>query len=442
MDKIEELILKRIEENAEKIISFADDIYEHPELGFKETRTAEVVESKLKKLGMEIKNKLAITGVKGYLKEKERLKSDEAISIAIVGELDAIRSPEHEKADPITGAAHACGHNAQLAALYGAAIALSDDEIKKSLGGNVIFFAVPSEEYGEIEFKDSLRRQGLIEFLGGKSELIRIGEFDEIDMVLYHHSLIGESKNSVFIRRGSSNGFVSKLVKYKGKEAHAGLAPHEGINALNAAVLGLSAVNFQRETFKDSDSVRVHSIITKGGGLVNVVPGEVVIETLVRAKSIEAILDANSKTNRAFKSGAAAIGAEIEISDLPGYLPRLPQTLETPILDIAKELVGENEVAIGSATDHTTGSSDIGDITHILPTFEFATAGMTGNAHSSDVKIVDKDKAYILPAKIMALSAYRLLKEKALKAKEIKEEFKPKFTKEEYINYMNSIIKS
>ena len=94
--------------------------------------------------------------------------------------------------------------------------------------------------------------------------------------------------------------FVSKVIRYKGVAAHAAGAPYKGINALNAASLGLSALAYQRETFKDEDHVRVHPIITKGGNLVNVVPDEVVIETLVRASNKDAIADAAFKTDRAF----------------------------------------------------------------------------------------------------------------------------------------------
>ncbi len=71
-------------------------------------------------------------------------------------------------------------------------------------------------------------------------------------------------------------------------------------NALSAASLGLQALGLNRETFRDEDCVRVHPIITKGGNLVNVVPDEVVVETLVRAKTIEAFTDAAKKQTDPF----------------------------------------------------------------------------------------------------------------------------------------------
>lgn len=113
--------------------------------------------------------------------------------------------------------------------------------------------------------------------------MIRIGAFDDIDLDIVHHT----EDEDICVGATSNNGFVSKVIRYKGVAAHAAGAPYKGINALNAASLGLSALAYQRETFKDEDHVRVHPIITKGGNLVNVVPDEVVIETLVRASNKE-----------------------------------------------------------------------------------------------------------------------------------------------------------
>lgn len=439
MDLIEEKILKIIDENSAKIIEFAEDIYKHPELGFKETLTAKKINEKLRELDITTTQGLAITGVKGLLKDTNE-DSENHVNIALLGELDAIKVPEHPNADPITGAAHCCGHHAQLAAVYGAAIALSNDDVVENLDGNVTFFAVPSEEYGEIEYKSSLIKKGLISYGGGKSELIKIGAFDDVDIAINHHTSFLTDK-PVSVGSGSSNGFISKLVQYKGKQAHAAGAPHLGINALNATVIGLTALNAQRETFKDSDCVRVHPIVTRGGDLVNVIPGDASIELLVRAKSIEAIIDANEKTTRAFEAGGYAVGAKTEISDFPGYLPKLPETPLPSLVEAAKKVVDKEKIHIVDKDFHAGGSTDVGDLSHILPIFTFNTSGVLGTGHSAEFKVVDPYVAYVLPAKLMALAAYDLLRNKAEKALKIKENFVPKFTKKEYLNYMDSITK-
>lgn len=433
MDNIEEKIINIIDKNRGRIIDFARDILSNPELGYKEIRTAEKVSEILKELLEELETNLAITGVKGYLKKKD----SEDLNVAIIGELDAIVVPKNQHANKETGACHACGHHAQLAGLIGAAIALSDSEVRNSFKGNISFFAVPSEEYGEIEYKLSLKDKGLIKYGGGKSELIRIGAFDDIDISIVHH--LDPSNYDIGIGDKSSNGFVSKLTRYKGKASHAAASPHLGINAVNASSIGLSSIAFQRETFKESDTVRVHSIITKGGDLVNVIPDEVVIESLVRANNIEAIIDTSKKVDRALKAGALAVGAKVEIKTEPGYLPVIPLEPSQVMIDIANELLPNGNISIAKKKDHSEASSDVGDLTHIMPVLKFSTGGCSGQLHSSDFDIVDEDISYIITAKIMALTAYRILRDNNNEAKKIISDFNQKFTIKEYKDYMDNL---
>ena len=126
---------------------------------------------------------LARSRAKAYLNKE---KAGNA-SLALIGELDALRIPTHAHANPETQAAHCCGHHAQLAGVIGAALALTDAEVAQKLDGQVIFFATPAEEYGEIEFKNQLIADGRIAYGGGKCELIRIGAFDDVDVALAHH---------------------------------------------------------------------------------------------------------------------------------------------------------------------------------------------------------------------------------------------------------------
>lgn len=433
MDETEKKIIQLIDSKREEIIDFARDVYHHGELGYKEFKTSEKFAKFLKALGMEVKEGLAITGVKGYInKEKEG-----NISLSLIGELDALLIPGHIWANPDTEAAHCCGHHAQLAGVIGAAIALSNPEISSQLDGQVVFFAVPAEEYGEIEFKNQLKEQGKIRYGGGKSELIRIGAFDDVDISLAHHT----GKDPVCVGNGSNNGFVSKVIKYKGKAAHAAGAPQMGINALHAASLGLTALGLHRETFQDKDSVRIHPIITKGGNLVNVIPDEVIIETLVRASNVEAIKDASKKTDRAFQAGAYALGAGIEIETMPGYLPTIPAEADSQMFEAAVLAAGGSyEVSKADIAFHSGGSTDLGDLEHLKPVLNFRTGGMKGDTHAENFDIVDEELAYVVTAKIFALTAYGLLKNGAKEAKKIVSSYKPVFTKEEYIAYMEQSI--
>ncbi|MBO5292854.1 MAG: amidohydrolase [Lachnospiraceae bacterium] len=429
MDAVEQKIIQMIDKNREEILAFARDIYTHAELGYKEFRTSEKFVTQMKKLGLKVEEELAVTGAKAYLNPQKK----ETFSIALLGELDALRIPNHKYANPENQAAHCCGHHAQLAGVVGAAMALSCPEVAEHLDGQLIFFAVPAEEYGEIEFKDRLRKEGRIKYGGGKCELLRIGAFDDIDLCLAHHSMPGEG---IGIGNGSNNGFVSKVIRYKGKAAHAAGMPEKGINALSAASLGLQALGLNRETFRDEDAVRVHPIMTKGGDLVNVVPDEAVLETLVRAKNIEAIQDASKKVDRSFYAGAVAVGAELEIKTLPGYLPMLPVEPLEEFEYAAKAAAPGREIHILSG--HSGGSTDVGDVQHLMPVYTFRTGGIRGNVHQADFDVVDEEEAYIETAKIFAITAYRLLKDQAGRGRELKENYHPYFSsRKEYTDFMD-----
>src|SRR5207245_4704615 len=163
----------------------------------------------------------------------------------------------------------------------------------------------------------------------------------------------------------SSNGCVGKTVRCIGRAANAGGAPHMGVNALYAAHIGLMAINAIRETFKDEDTIRVHPIITHGGSQVNVIPGEVRLETFVRGKSLEGIAEADRKVDRALRAGALAMGASVEIETLPGYMPlRCDPLMVERFRVIAADLVGADNVR---TILHRTGSSDMGDLGQVMP---------------------------------------------------------------------------
>ena len=431
LNELKRKVCRCIDERKEELISIGEKILKNPELGYKEEKTAELVKKNFEKVGIEYRDKLALTGVKG----KIGIKSP---NIAILGELDAVISPDHPYANKKTGAAHACGHNTMITNLLGVCFGLIDSKVIKNLDGSVTFFAVPAEEYIEIEFRKKLMKEGKIEFLGGKQELIRLGEFDDIDMAMMFHPAPNLPARIVNTNL-SMNGFIGKMIRYVGRGSHAGAAPEEGINALNAAIIGLQGINSLRETFKDEDCIRVHPIITKGGEGVNIVPSDVRIESYVRAKKIDVLVETNKKVNKALEAGAMAIGANIEINDLPGYMPLIPNDIMGKAFSKnASEILGNENVMESSI--HSTGSSDMGDVTQIIPGIHPFVGGFEGGLHSKEFKIVDKEMAYIIPAKIMAMTVIDLLYNNATLAKEVLKEKKK--TKEEYLTEIRNMKKT
>ena len=156
-DEMKKAVCLAIDEAAETIRQAALDIESEPELGFKETKKAAKIEAYMRSLGLEPQTGLALTGVKSKVPGK-----DKGPTVAVLAELDAVGTPDSPKADPMTGAAHTCGHFLQMASLLAAATGIVKSGVMKELTGNAVFFAVPAEEYVEIDYRKRLREEGKI----------------------------------------------------------------------------------------------------------------------------------------------------------------------------------------------------------------------------------------------------------------------------------------
>ena len=427
---LKQQVCAAIDASAAKIKAIADGIADEPELGFKEVKTSAKVAEFMRELGLEVQTGLAINGVKGRAHGGKQ-----GPTAAVLGELDAVGCPESAKADPLTGAAHTCGHNLQIATMLGAACGIMKSGVLKELAGDVVFFGVPAEEYIEIEYRKKLLEAGKLHFLSGKGQLIYEGAFDDIDMAMQMHADKNMPRPTVSIG-DSSNGFVGKTVRYIGKTAHAADAPHEGINALNAAMLGLMGINALRETFREQDVVRVHPIITKGGDFVNSVPADVRMELYVRAKTMQAIDSTHSRVDAALKAGGDAIGAQTEIVTLPGMMP-LNCNRRMNELMVENSRKAYPDVDIKDA-GHFSASTDMGDVSHLMPVIHPFIGGTDGLLHTGGFHVVDFEAAVLLPAKAFAMMLVDLLVDDAKEAKGILADFKPILTKEEYIAKMES----
>ncbi|MBQ1271586.1 MAG: amidohydrolase [Clostridia bacterium] len=428
--ELKDLAIAAIDARRDEIIELGHSIYKEPELGYKEFKTAKKFQNFLDKLGVKHQDEVAITGVLAPFKGKES-----KVRVAVMGELDAVVVPGHVDADPVTGAAHCCGHHAMIAGIAGVATALADTDIMNDLSGDIVVMAVPAEEYVELEYRKQIIDEGKISLLGGKQEFIKLGVMDDIDIMIMQHTQAteGETHSDIKVRAGSlGNGFVGKLIQYKGKAAHAGGAPHMGINALNAANVGLMAVHAQRETFRNEHQIRVHPIMTKGGDLVNVVPDDVRLETYVRGAETQAIMDASAKVTRAFEAGGMAIGAECIVTELPGYMPGISYPeLEDVMYQNLKMLCGDAAAPMG--TERGAGSTDCADVQAIMPAIQAYIGGASGTFHGESYRMVNPDLAYLTAAKALVCTAIDLLAEGAEKGLSIKENCKPPMTKEQYL---------
>lgn len=433
MNRYKEYINKMIDKNKDKIKKFGTDIYKNPEMGFSESDTHDKVLKVFNELGLKVESNLAITGVKATLHGKY-----EGPTLAILGEMDGLQCPEHPFSNTETDAAHICGHHAQLTAMVGASLALVNSKIQNKLHGNIVFMATPAEEYVEIEKRKQLKKENKLVYLAGKPELIRIGAFDDIDLSLITH--VGtDILNTRFGLGGSANGFISKNVQFIGKSSHAGGAPEKGRNALQAANIALNGINAWRESFNDEENIRVHPIITKGGSHVNIVPDTVNMKTYVRAKTLDSIIDTNKKINQTLKAGALAMGCKVVIEDTPGFLPqKSSKKLVEVIRENANLLVNKEQIVNNG---HFKGSSDMGDITSLMPGTIIEVGGVKGAPHTKEFDIVDKDAAYVEPARLLAMTAIDLMVNKTYKTKDIIESYQPNLKKSDYIKLVESFFK-
>ena len=422
-----ERISEAVENVRELIVNTEKFIFEHPETGYKEKVTSKYLEDVFEGLGYTLTRAVDITGF--YTVIDTGRKGPE---ILVLAELDSIICPEHPASDPVTGAAHSCGHNAQCAALVGIAAALRDEQILKNMCGKIRLCAVPAEELLEIEYRKELVKKGIIKYLGGKSEFLHRGYFDGVDIAFMVHTSTNYSVNA------GSVGCIAKNIIYKGVAAHAGGAPWNGVNALYAASCGINAVNALRETFQEQDIIRFHPIITNGGSMVNAIPETVALESYVRGKSFKAISEENKKINRALCGAALSIGANVEIIDIPGYSPLVnDKGMIDLCADAAAIAIPQYEFKVQDR--YSSGSTDLGDLSTIMPVVHPYAAGACGKAHGNDYKIKNVQSACIDNAKWQLTMLRLLLENNAERAYSILREYTPIFnSKEEFLSFLDS----
>lgn len=431
IDETGQRILRLIDVHKDQIIAFAEDIAAHPEPGYEEFCTAGKTAEVLKNLGYKVTEHLARTGVKGTKSIKE------GPSLTVIGELDAIGCHSHPNANPVTGVAHACGHHAQMAAMIGCAIAMADPDVQKCLAGTVNFLAVPAEEYIDADKRTRLKKEG-IEFCCGKSEMIRTGVFDDTDIALTTHVHMVPVEEDFYLGNPACNGYSAERVTVRGKAAHGAIDPWNGVNALSITTSAIQMMGLMRETFREEDHVRLHNVIRKAGDVINSVPDEAIVETKVRAASLDKICEITDMVNRAYAGSAYAFGGKIEMEKLQGYMPIIPRAADNALIEAADDL-GLNYRTVQKG-DFNNACTDVGDLSHLVPVVNFTFKGFEGKLHGADFKITDPEKAYILPAKLLALTVYKLLKNGGREAKKITKSYTPVFNKESYIQYVKNTI--
>lgn len=412
-----------------EMINLGENIFENPELGFKEFETNKLICKIFDKYDIAYKNDIAITGIKATLDSGKK-----GPHIGLLCEIDSVPSTDHKYLGKKDECAHSCGHYAQIGIILGTFIALKESKIINELGGKISFIATPAEEYCDFNYRENLIEENKISYMSGKQEMVRLNTFNDIDLIISCHSMPPNDKYYTEIN-SSLNGFLGKKITFKGVASHAGLNPWDGVNALNAANVALNAIAYLRETFKEEDTVRVHYVISEGGASVNSVPEKVVLDMYIRAKTLDAIMDVDAKVNRAIKGGALALGAQVKISNTGGYLPL---TQDKNLTEVLKEnmlkFMDEDKILKDC---HSFASGDIGDLSYIMPTVQIGVSGFAGRIHGNDFRTEDKYLAYELPMKYITSSVIDLLKDDGKKTKEVLSKYEQKLNFDQYIELLN-----
>lgn len=427
-----EKIFELIDSVRPEMESVLDYMENHADTGYEEWDASDYLAGLYEKLGYTLTR---AGDIPGFYTDVDTGKPGP--KVLVFSELDGLPIPDHPHANPKSGAAHACGHHAQCAALYGVAVALKNPKVIEGLSGSIRLCIVPAEEGIRNDFLKELREKGIVRYSGGKREYYARGYFDDCDLAFMIHTGGGSHKFSI---KPGCNGGMKKTARFIGKNAHAG-APRHGINALQAANLALSSINVLRDTFNNYDFVRVSSILTEAGTAANAIPGVAAMESQIRANKVDICLDINKKISRAVAASAAAIGAKVHITDMPGYMPgKFDKNLIDVMLDGMREVVGDENAKYAN-DPWDTGCTDMGDISLIMPAVHAFGSGGAGAAHGPTYHIADFDSACMDSAKAQVLIIRKLLENDAAKAKYVVENAAPHFnSKEEYLNHIDSLF--
>lgn len=425
LDELRNIIKNTIEEHAQEIIDSGEYIWRNAESGYREFKTSKFLTAELQKLGLEVKTNLAVTGFRADIDTGRP-----GPTVAILGELDSLILPNHPECDKTTGAVHACGHHACAAGFLGAAIGLVKSAASEHLSGKIALIGCPAEEGIEMDYRQSLIQEGKIKSIAGKSQLIREGVFDDVDIAFMHHS-------STRFGYAGHNGAINKKITFRGVSCHAA-SPHNGRNALNAMTLALNAIALLRESYSNDSTIRIHGIVTDGGNAVNIVPNHVSMDYMLRSDTVEKMVELNDRFDKIVMYAAKAAECEATIESLNGYMPTWNNDVLGEVMKKSTEFLFPDEEFRGDLP-WSNGSTDMGDVALIVPAVHGLVPGIGGTLHGIDFHIADPYSAYVKSSMVNAVIAADLLFGDAETGRKVAEEKKKLMSVAEYIALADKI---
>jgi amidohydrolase len=307
------------------ILALSHRIHGRPELAFEEEHAAGWVADMLDAAGFTVER-----GVGGLPTALRARAGDGPLNVALLAEYDSL-----------PGIGHACGHNMIAASAVGAAIAAA--RVADDLGLTITLLGTPAEETG-----------------GGKILMLERGVFAGIHAALMIHPAPVDAVEPPTLALAEFD------VHYTGRAAHASAFPEHGINAADALTVAQTAIGLLRQHLRAGD--RVHGIVTRGGEAANVVPARTAATYMIRAVTLGDLDEVQTKVRRCFEAGALATGATLRIVPRsPDYAPLRHDASLAGFYRRNAESLGRTFPSLGNALARATASTDMGNISQVLP---------------------------------------------------------------------------
>jgi amidohydrolase len=368
LDRVEDTVRRR----GTDLVELSHAIHAEPELAFAEHRSCAKTQALVAERGFQI------TAAAGGLDTAFRADFGSGpLTVGVCAEYDAL-----------PGIGHACGHNIIAASAVGAALALAD--VADELGLTVALVGTPAEEFG-----------------GGKILLINAGVFDDLALAVMVHP------GPVDIAAARSLTLSAVRVDYRGREAHASASPYLGVNAADAATVAQVAIGLLRQQLAPGQ--QVHGIVTDGGQAANIIPGRTELQFTMRATEASSLAALEAKVRDCFLAGAVATGCDYNIEYTEPMYDALnpdPWLAETVRAEMTR--LGRAPIEARLEAAHPVGSTDMGNVTQLLPGIHPMIAVDAGGAslHQSDFTAAaagpSADRAVVEGGIILARTVVRL----------------------------------
>ena len=324
---IEEKIKSTLAAVKSELLDISRQMYEHPELGFQEVLASRLHTEFLERHGFTVTRQLCgfDTGYRGDFDTGKP-----GPHVAFLAEFDAL---------PELG--HGCGHNLVGACALGAGVALAS--VLGELGGSVTVYGAPAEETS-----------------GGKVDFVEAGQFSGVDLAILCHP------GNHWSQSGASLALEPVQFEFFGRSAHAASAPEQGVNALDAALVTMTAVNALREHVR-SDA-RIHGIVADGGRAANIVPDYTKVQYYVRATKKGYLTQLVERVKNCRRAGALATGCEVKITRFETAYDNMltNETLSDLFGIVLKEHYGIEQ----EPPRETFGSTDLGNVSLVCPAIQ------------------------------------------------------------------------